>query len=502
MSCEYSMNEAEELLLSDADKGEVLQSMKTAQLDLQQASDECYQQHALVEVSDGTYKLRPTKVDIGAALQNACKHAVITSIRDACWVLVDMILVQHVVNNAQSNGLQFGDRSGKHPLELAYSLELSGQGDTHRQAILTLRLTNIAGTSQPSLLELRDANGCISMADIQKMHNWRNNGRGLGTDIVIQAMPLLNASAHLEVTDIATTFVMSLPVQICDAPNASPHLHPTTPMHTTVKLSHVVVIQAHFGLVQKRTLYLKMKKIGFDRVTLLGDSTESILQQVASEIMDAEHPPQAILVERYLNIPGLDEDEKDGMQIIRTLSRDTRVSGMLLLHNVPEDESAVHKEPHGCIQRGAPLVEAFHVSWEEFLSTRPIHCCRVCIVDDCPFAVKLLQRHLCKAGASVSMIESGDQFLANGTESDFPWDVVVLDFTMPGRNGLETLQEIPQQVKTRLTVIMHTSEPGAGVLEAFSAAGALTCVPKKPNASKVIIDLVKATTRPTFSTLS
>ena len=37
------MNEAEELLLSDADTGEVLQLMKTARLDLQQASDECYQ---------------------------------------------------------------------------------------------------------------------------------------------------------------------------------------------------------------------------------------------------------------------------------------------------------------------------------------------------------------------------------------------------------------------------------------------------------------------------
>ena len=195
------MNEAEELLLSDADKGEVVQSIKTARLDLQQASDECYQQHALVEVSDGTYKLRPTKVEIGAALQNACKHAVITSIRDACWVLVDMILVQHVVNNAQSNGLQFGDRSGKHPLQLAYSLELLGQG----KGILTLRLKNIAGTSQPSLMSHRDANGCISMEDIKKMHNWGSNGRGLGTDIVIQAMPLLNASAHLEVTNIATT---------------------------------------------------------------------------------------------------------------------------------------------------------------------------------------------------------------------------------------------------------------------------------------------------------
>ena len=490
MSCEYSINEAQELLHSGADNEEVVRSLKTARLDLQQASDECYEQHALVEVSDGTYKLRPTKLEIGTALQSACKHAVITSIRDACWVLVDMILVQHVVNNAQSNGLQFGDRSGKHPLQLAYSLELSTEPDAHRQAILTLRLTNIAGTGQPSLIKLGDANGCISMEDIKKMHNWGSNGRGLGTDIVIQATQLLNASAHLEVTDDATTFVMSLPVQICDAPIASPYLHPTTPLNATVKLSHVVVIQAHFGPVQKRTLYLKMKKLGFESVTLFGDSAESIIQ-APFEIIAAEHPPQAIFVERYLNVPGLDDAQIDGTQTVKILSDDTRVSGMLVLHNVPEDDTMVCKESHGCIRRGVLLAEAFHATWEAFSATRPIHSCRVCIVDDCPFAVKLLQRHLYRAGASVCMIESGDQFLAQGIESDFPWDVVVLDFTMPGRNGLETLQEIPRQVKIRLPVIMHTSEPGAGVLEEFSAAGALTCVPKKPNASRQIIDLVK-----------
>ena len=485
------MNEAMESLLSGADKEEIHRSLQSAQLDLKQASDECYQQQVLVEVSEGTYKLRPTRLEIGAALQSACKHAVISSIRDACWVLVDMTLVQHVLNNAQSNGLQFGDRTGRHPLQLAYSLEFSTQGGTQRQAIVTLRLTNVAGTSQPSLIKLADANGCISMEDIKKMRNWGSDGRGLGTDIVIQSAQLLNAAAHLEVTDFATTFVMRVPVQICDAPMASPQLHQIAPLHATVKLSHVVVIQAHFGPVQKRTLYLEMEKLGFASVTLFGDSAESIIQ-APLKILAAEHPPQTIFVERYLNVPGLDDAQTNGLNIIRTLSDDTRVSGMLMMINVPEDDSVEYKEPHHSIQRDVPLAEAFHTSWVEFSSTRPIHSCRVCIVDDCPIVVQMLRRRLWKAGASVSLVESGDQFLAKGTKSAFPWDVVVLDFTMPGRNGLETLQEIPHHVKTRLTVIMHTSEPGAGMLEEFSAAGALTCIPKKPSASKEILALVES----------
>ena len=102
----------------------------------------------------------------------------------------------------------------------------------------------------------------------------------------------------------------------------------------------------------------------------------------------------------------------------------------------------------------------------------------------------MLKMQLRRAGASVSMFESGDHFLDKGGQSDFPWDVVVLDFTMPGRNGLETLQEIPEQVKARLTVIMHTSEPSQHLMDTFLAAGAIACVPKKPKASKVIVDLI------------
>ena len=499
MSCEYSINQAQELVLSDSHKKDVLQSLQTAQLDLKQASDECYQQHVLIEVSEGSYKLRPTDLEIGAALRSACKYAILSHTGEACWVSVDMTLVQHVVNNAQSNGLQFGDRSGKHPLRLTYSLERSSN-DNDRQAVVTLRLTNIAGANQDHLIKIGDANGCIRMTDIQKFHNWHGSGRGLGTDIVMKMAKLLSASAHLEVTQVATTFVMSLPVQLCDSPTESPLPDSITRLHAPVKLSHVVVIQAHGGPVQNRALCLKMSQIGFDRVTLVNiDCVESISQAVI-EVATAKHPSQAIFVERCLNMAGLSDTDNDGMHIIRTLSRDIRVSAMLLLYNipvspVPEDDSVVYKETHGCIRQGVPLDEAFHASWDPFLSSRPILSCRICIVDDCPMVVKLLQYQLSKAGASVSMVESGDLFLSQGIERDFPWDLVVLDFTMAGRNGLETLQEIPDVVKARLKVIMHTSEPGAGVLEAFLAAGAVKCVPKKPSTYKEIIELVKTVHR-------
>jgi two-component system, OmpR family, response regulator CpxR len=78
---------------------------------------------------------------------------------------------------------------------------------------------------------------------------------------------------------------------------------------------------------------------------------------------------------------------------------------------------------------------------------------RVLLVDDEREFVEVLSERLATRGFHVNIAFSGDEALEAFQEAD-P-DVVILDVLMPGRDGIETLQEM-KRLKPLAEVIMLT----------------------------------------------
>ena len=89
---------------------------------------------------------------------------------------------------------------------------------------------------------------------------------------------------------------------------------------------------------------------------------------------------------------------------------------------------------------------------------------RILIVDDDQALCRLLADYLQREGFMVEAVHDGQaalQHLRNGAESP---DLLILDVTMPGRDGLETLREL--RMRHRLPVIMLSAngEPADRVI--------------------------------------
>ena len=112
---------------------------------------------------------------------------------------------------------------------------------------------------------------------------------------------------------------------------------------------------------------------------------------------------------------------------------------------------------------------------------------RVLLVDDEVEFTEALGRRLTTRGFSTSTAPSGDQALERLADEDF--DVVVLDLVMPGRDGLETLQEI--KLRKPLTEVIMLSGKGTEetAIEGMRR-GAFDFLTKPPD----IVDLVEKMT--------
>ncbi|MEA2938940.1 MAG: hypothetical protein QOC56_2444 [Alphaproteobacteria bacterium] len=103
---------------------------------------------------------------------------------------------------------------------------------------------------------------------------------------------------------------------------------------------------------------------------------------------------------------------------------------------------------------------------------------RILIVDDSSTTRSIVRKILSASRFRLELAEAQEGIEALKQIASGRFDLVILDYNMPGLNGIETLSEIKRQYP-RLGVLMMTSTPEQAVAEKARAAGAAAFL-KKP----------------------
>src|ERR1041385_6124361 len=117
---------------------------------------------------------------------------------------------------------------------------------------------------------------------------------------------------------------------------------------------------------------------------------------------------------------------------------------------------------------------------------------RVLIADDHAVVRRGLKQILLDEYGALEVGEASDAHATLRLAREEPWDIVVLDISMPGRSGLEVLKEL-KQTRPRLPVLILTTHPeeqyAVRVLKA-GAAGYMT----KESAPEHLVEAVRKVT--------
>jgi len=101
-------------------------------------------------------------------------------------------------------------------------------------------------------------------------------------------------------------------------------------------------------------------------------------------------------------------------------------------------------------------------------------CRRILIVDDDQMGTEIRAAVLRFHGFSVETVNSGQEALSKTVQSNF--DVIILDFDMPGMNGLQVAESLREQ-RCRSIIVMLSGRlevpegPGAQFLTKFFSKG-------------------------------
>jgi len=116
---------------------------------------------------------------------------------------------------------------------------------------------------------------------------------------------------------------------------------------------------------------------------------------------------------------------------------------------------------------------------------------RVLIADDHAIVRKGLREILREASelTTVGEASNGDEALAR--VSSEPWDVVVLDITMPGQNGLEVLKQLKRS-HPQLPVLMLSMHSGYHYVMGSLKAGASGYLNKETAPEELVAAIRKA----------
>src|SRR5688572_11765655 len=101
---------------------------------------------------------------------------------------------------------------------------------------------------------------------------------------------------------------------------------------------------------------------------------------------------------------------------------------------------------------------------------RHVERARLLVVDDDPAAVEVARRHLVSMVVDITSANSGADGIEaakKATARGEPFDVVLLDFYMPGMGGLDALKVMREQGVDARVILTSGQEPGEVAVEAM-----------------------------------
>jgi DNA-binding NtrC family response regulator len=115
----------------------------------------------------------------------------------------------------------------------------------------------------------------------------------------------------------------------------------------------------------------------------------------------------------------------------------------------------------------------------------------VLVIDDDPTQRRLLQAAAEKAGFACRTAPDGETGIAVAADAKDGVDVVLLDLTMPGLSGLDTLDRLSNK-RPDLPVIMLTATSGIDTIVQSMRRGAVDFIVKPANPERVVVSIRNA----------
>lgn len=122
----------------------------------------------------------------------------------------------------------------------------------------------------------------------------------------------------------------------------------------------------------------------------------------------------------------------------------------------------------------------------------------VLVIDDDPTQRRLLQAAVEKAGFACRTAPDGEAGLALASDPKDGIDVVLLDLTMPGLSGMDTLERLSAK-RSDLPVIMLTATSGIDTIVQSMRRGAVDFIVKPANPERVVVSIQNALKLQTLS---
>lgn len=121
------------------------------------------------------------------------------------------------------------------------------------------------------------------------------------------------------------------------------------------------------------------------------------------------------------------------------------VYGIVEAHGARVDvDSEVGKGSVFCVSWPGPDLDSDHATTSAESAAVPPPGTRVLLAEDEPIVRRLITRSLERAGLHVTVVNDGDSAIAEFEKRPGDFDLVLFDYSMPGRNGLEAVQEVRQ----------------------------------------------------------